>query len=157
MNQPSAEELWDIYSGGDNVIHKEQFFEILDRYHLIDKTEPIPGAVSLSDMRKLFFEYDAMQDEGIQEMIDTLDIYPKGTVARLQGEIEELKKPKEMPGSVSAEKIGGELFRMNTGSNREKGETLRKRFDIFPKGTVARLMGEVEELKKANTDRKSVV
>ncbi len=94
MNQPSAEELKKIFEEKRlTVSTNEQAFQaILDRYHLIDKTEPIPGAVSADEIvsRIEFFHGDPVRVA--ENITQHLDIFPKGTVARLMGEVEELKK-----------------------------------------------------------------
>jgi hypothetical protein len=123
-------ELRDFYElnlkKGENV-----WKAIIDRYHLIDKSAPIPGAVSVAEMRKMFFEYDAAQDSDIQEYIDTLDIYPKGTVARLTGEVEKWKR----------------------NSVQLHNETLE--LHLVESETVKKLQAEVEQLKgELNTAEK---
>lgn len=83
MNQPSASDLVTFfYSEPDTP--KEAFKRILDRYHLIDKADPVSGGVTLPEFEKYFL------DEGYVATYNHFDIYHKGTVARLQAEVERL-------------------------------------------------------------------
>ena len=106
MNQPSAEEILQLYvnTRGGMV---EGFQGILNRYHLIDKTEPIPGAVSEEELNKF------LNTNGFNQIPDEFDLYPKGTVARLTGELEIMRGCDK-----DNESLAEDLFRME--SNHEK-------------------------------------
>jgi len=82
MNQPSANDLFDILKECEN--NGLFVATILDRYHLIDKTEPVSGGVTLDQFDEFFDQY------GCVETFNSFDIYPLGTVARLEGDNQEM-------------------------------------------------------------------
>lgn len=90
MNQPSVEEILKLFA--KSPLGQTMLDFILDHYYLIDKEEPIPGAVSKAALK----HYRTLKNRSgffeVEKMADDFDIYPKGTVARLMGEVEGLKK-----------------------------------------------------------------
>lgn len=108
MKQPTADYILKEFL---TLVNPEKYRTIiqalLDRYHLIDKTEPIHGAVSSKQFDKWVNDiYENMEKDTMVDHCDiheqsaykaldlipkSFDIYHKGTVSRLQAEVERLK------------------------------------------------------------------
>ncbi len=106
MNQPSAENILDtICNGAPTFIEGAKL--ILDRYHLIDKSEPIPGAVSADALLDI---YTVCQNSGlfVSSILNRFDIFPKGTVARLT-EAVNFWKDEERKAQAEVDRLTDEL------------------------------------------------
>ena len=84
MNQPTAEDLREIIG-----IDDAPYQAVLDRYILIDKTEPIPGAVKYESVENLWIK---VNERNTRLMLKSYDVFPKGTVARLEAYNTKLKR-----------------------------------------------------------------
>jgi len=139
MNQPSAEDVYQIYfkhNGGA----MDSIQAILDRYHLIDKTEPVSGVVTAAELLDLV-KGGKYTEVIVKTIHDTFDVYPKGTVSRLEGEAEKMceewsKKQNE------CNKLQAEVDRL-----KEQLEIGKTNFNAKVE-TIHKLHGEIDQLKE---------
>jgi hypothetical protein len=105
MNQPSADELRNFWQDGPVHEGAEAGFQrILDRYHLIDKAEPVSGEISDEELSgPLPTMHFAIK---VKELFD---VYPKGAVARLEEEIASRKYQRD----EAMEELQAEVDRLN--------------------------------------------
>ncbi len=142
MNQPTAEELEVIYyEKNDRPV--EGFRRIIDRYHLIDKTEPVTRQTQVG----------WYWVEGVSTDAYTCKFQPFYAGDHRQWYIDHKWAPmfigtppvqEPVSGGVTAEDIR-QVMVLCCSQDDTASEALLKAFDIYPQGTVARLTGLIDK------------